>query len=99
MSGDEYKLTKEEQETIIIYNNAEDEAVVSTYDKALINAIDSKLGDFSSVITVVKRGEGFAEYTCPKKWVKVKFPRLIPIEMREKLRDQMLSINAKKWGE
>lgn len=88
------KLTKEEQETIIIYNNADSDAIISTYDKKLIDAINARKDVLSSEITELKNGEGFAEYTCPKKWVKVKFPHKLSSERQEELRNRMLSINS-----
>lgn len=97
MKGSE--LTKEEQETIIIYNNAEPNAIISTYDKKLIDAINAKISEFSSVITEVKNGEGFAEYTCPKRWVKVRFPRQLSSERQEQLRKEMSFINAQRKGD
>lgn len=93
------RLTKEEQETIIVYNNAEDNAIISTYDRSLINTIDAKLDEFSPYIYVIKRGEGFAEYSCPRKWIRLKFPRIIMDETRVKWRNHITSINSERKDE
>jgi hypothetical protein len=81
-------LTKYEQETIIGYNNEEKIASVFTYDKSLIRKIDARLSDYPD-IKVARRGDGWAEYTLPKKWVTVRFPRLLSEEQREALADRM----------
>jgi len=99
MEEKKYERSKLEQETIIIYNNAEPDAVISTYDQKLINALRSKFGSFSSVITELKNGEGFAEYTCPKEWVKIRFPRKLSSERREQLRKEMMCINTNRKGD
>lgn len=93
------KLTKEEQETIIIYNNADSNAIISTYDKKLIDAINAKMGDFNEEITSLKSGEGFAEYTCPKKWVKVRMPNKLSRENRAERSERMKSIRINPKGE
>ena len=55
----------EERETIILYNDAEDEADLYTHDKSLQRHIEIKLG-----IKPYYR-EGLArEYKLPKKWLR-----------------------------
>ncbi len=77
------KLTKCEQETIVNYNQEDDMAHCYTYDKALIHRLD-KLCQKSTSIIVVREGEGFREYIFPKKWVRVKMPRQLSEENRQK---------------
>ena len=67
-------LTKYEQETIINYNNEEKTASIFTYDKSLIRKLDKRLAEMSDM-ELIRRGEDFAEYSLPKKWIKVAFPR------------------------
>ena len=81
-------LSKYEQETIIGYNNEEKIASVFTYDKPLIRKIDARLSDYPD-ITVNRRGDGWAEYILPKKWVTVRFPRLLSEEQREAMANRM----------
>lgn len=81
-------LTKYEQETIIGYNNEEKIASVFTYDKSLIRKIDARLSDYPE-IKVARRGDGWAEYILPKKWVTVRFPRLLSEEQREAMANRM----------
>lgn len=80
-------LSAYEKETIINYNQAEKIAHCYTYDKALIRRLD-KLCEISSEIIVKKTGDGYKEYTFPRKWIKVKFPRQLSSEKRKELQDR-----------
>lgn len=96
MKGSE--LTKEEQETIIIYNNADPEAIVSTYDQKLIRKLDD-LSEKSGSAVPIKRGEMFAEYTCPKKWVRIQMPNLYTEEDMHKRSERMRKLRQSQIEE
>lgn len=81
-------LTKYEQETIINYNNEEKEASIYTHSKSLIKRIDSKLSEYPD-IKVLRRGDDWAEYSLPKKWIKVRFPRQLSDEQRAEMANRM----------
>ena len=81
-------LTKYEQETIINYNNEEKTASIFTYDKSLIRKLDKRLSEYPD-IKVVRRGDDWAEYSLPKKWVKVGFPRQLSDEQRAEMGNRM----------
>ena len=81
-------LTKYEQETIINYNNEEKTAFILTYDKSLIRKLDKRLPEMSDM-KLVRRGEDFAEYSLPKKWIKVAFPRQYSDEQRAEMAERM----------
>lgn len=87
-------LTKYEQETIINYNNEEKTASVFTYDKSLIRKLDKRLND-SLDMKLVRRGEDFAEYSLPKKWIKVAFPRQYSDEQRAEMAERMKAAREK----
>ena len=76
-----------EQETVIVWNRAEATANVNTYEPALIRKLDA-LRKIDQSVQVIRRGEGWAEYKIPKRWVKVLKPRELTDEQREKLRDR-----------
>lgn len=82
------KVTGYEQETIINYNNAEKTASIFTYDKSLIRKIDEKLSDYPEV-KVIRRDDGCVEYELPKKWIRVRFPRLLSDEQRAEIANRM----------
>ena len=58
-------ITLDERETIILFNDAEDEADIYTHDKALQRHIEIKLG----IKPYFKEGEA-REYKLPKKWLR-----------------------------
>lgn len=81
-------LTKYEQETIINYNNEEKTASIFTYDKSLIRKLDKRLAEMPDM-KLIRRGEDFAEYSLPKKWIKVAFPRQYSDEQRAEMAERM----------
>ena len=87
-------LTKYEQETIINYNNEEKTASIFTYDKSLIRKLDKRLAEMSDM-KLIRRGEDFAEYSLPKKWIKVAFPRQYSDEQRAEMAERMKAAREK----
>ena len=87
-------LTKYEQETIINYNNEEKTASIFTYDKSLIRKLDKRLAEMSDM-ELIRRGEDFAEYSLPKKWIKVAFPRQYSDEQRAEMAERMKAAREK----
>lgn len=87
-------LTKYEQETIINYNNEEKTASIFTYDKSLIRKLDKRLAEMSDM-KLICRGEDFAEYSLPKKWIKVAFPRQYSDEQRAEMAERMKAAREK----
>ena len=77
-------LTKYEMETIYNYNQEEPLASCYTRDKSLIRRLDT-LAEKHKEITVVRACEGVREYTFPKKWIKVRAPKELSDEQREKM--------------
>lgn len=63
-----------ERETIFNYNMAEDVCYLDTFDSALIRRMDV-LASQNPCCQATGRGEGWAKYTFPKKWIKVRPPR------------------------
>jgi len=88
------KLSKYEQETIINYNNEEKTASIFTYDKSLIRKLDKMLSEMPDM-KLIYRGEDFAEYSLPKKWIKVSFPRQYSDEQRAKMAERMRAAREK----
>lgn len=84
-------LSRLEQETIINYNQEENDAFCYTHDKSLMRRLD-KLIENGEAITVVREGEGWREYKFPRKCVKVRFPRKMPDEKRAELAERMKAL-------
>ena len=78
----------------MIYNNSEQFVIVSTYDKSLIRKINKKMAERPE-IKLVKQSEGFAEYSLPKKWVKIRPPKQYSEEQRAKMKERMKNIRNK----
>ena len=70
-------------------------ATCFTHDKALIRKLDNLI-EKGEEITLVREGEGWREYNLPKKCVKVRFPRKLSDEQREKLAERMRSTMRKE---
>lgn len=79
--------TRLEQETIINYNQAEDMASVYTFDPALIRKMDKLLNSHGAA-SVLRKGEGWAEYLVPKKWIRVQAPAVLSDDQREAMRER-----------
>lgn len=77
-------LTAQEKETIIIFNQADAEAIVTTYNKSLIRKLRVYASEYEEITCVSDNGE-YAEYTVPKKLVSVRKPRNISNDERERL--------------
>lgn len=77
-----------EQETIINYNREEKTASVYTEDPVMIRKLDA-LCEKSEAITVVLKEERRREYIIPKSWVKIKMPRILTDEQKQKLTERM----------
>lgn len=89
-----YKLTKEEQETIIVFNESESTATITTFNRSLIkrlNALcESRPSECSGYIT---ESEGEMYYEVPKKWVKVNPGLIMTDESLQQRRNNCAKIN------
>lgn len=79
--------SKLEQETIITYNQDESLATCYTFDTKLMRKLDDFCSKSSSV-QLVKQGDGWREYTFPKKWVRVNMSRVVSDEKRKELAER-----------
>ena len=82
-----YTLTREETETNINYNDAEDMAQVYTCNKALIRRIEKMMQNTSTIIEE-RRDECSRTYLIPKKYIKVQIPRFLTEEKRKELSER-----------
>lgn len=88
-------LTKYERETLILFNEEESTAIVSTYNERLRN----RLADFatkSDDCCLINKGDGYEEYRIPKSWIKINLPRQYSEEQREKMAERAKVNLAKK---
>lgn len=72
-------LTLQERETVILFNEADPTASVYTHNAALRRRLAALATERPTECTAVRFNEedGAAEYTIPKKWVKIKPSRIL----------------------
>lgn len=78
-------LTLYEQETIILFNEAEKTASVYTHNRAFLRKLE-KLAEDRPDDCRLKRKDPenrAAEYIVPKKWIKINAPRCLTDEQKE----------------
>lgn len=77
-------IPREEQETIITFNENDPTASVYTMNRALIRKLDGLTVTRANEARRVKTyPDGAQEYEVPKKWVKVSPPRILSDAQRE----------------
>ncbi len=80
-------MTKREQETVINYNRAEEEASIYTCDAAMIRMLDKLRAKHGAI--AVKRSDKYSKtYICPKTWIKIKSPRRLSEQYRRELAER-----------
>lgn len=77
-------LSREEQETIILFNEAEQTAIVDTCNKRLRKQLAQYCSE-NLGCSLISEDDTHAKYVCPKSWVKIRKPRQLSDEQREKL--------------
>lgn len=89
-------LTRAEQETIVIFNEEEPQASVYTYNRSLKKNLRELSEKFPQNVTFEREdGRGGETFLIPKKWIKVRAPRIVSEEEREK-RAAFLKANLSK---
>lgn len=89
-------LTRAEQETIVIFNEEESQASVYTYNRSLKKNLRELSEKFPQNVMLEREdGRGGETFLIPKKWVKVRAPRIVSEEEREK-RAAFLKANLSK---
>lgn len=89
------KLSKTEQETIILFNEAEAAASVYTHNAALCRQLAGLCAAYPEQVRQAgDNGHGGLSFELPKKWVRITPPRVLTPAQRAVL-DKM---NEKKHG-
>jgi hypothetical protein len=80
------RLTNYEQETIILFNKAEDTATIFTYEKTWQKHLEGKLG----LKPILDNGFGGKEYELPKSRIKPpKLPRRLSDSAKQTLAERL----------
>lgn len=70
------KLTLEEQETIILYDNGSSAAEVYTHHRSLIKSLEKKCQAYPDIFEKkCDNGQGGITFVFPKKYVRISSPR------------------------
>lgn len=94
----DYKMNGYERETIITFNEAEDEAEIYTCSLTWMRRLD-KLCENRNEISLKHKDKWSSTYICPKKSIKVRLPMQLDEEQRLnlKLRGQEKAKRLKEW--
>lgn len=98
------KLSKLEQETIILFNEAEDTATVYTHNDKLIKQLDTMCADYPEICKIINnfcknQDTKPKTYNLSKKLIRVKNPHKISDKSKENLRIRITKVNeARKNG-
>ena len=81
----------------MLYNQEETVASCYTCDKSLIRKLDELSAQRSDAV-VSRRGDGWAEYQIPKKWVKIRPPKQTHLteEQKAALLDRLKDARRKR---
>jgi len=89
------KLSKTEQETIILFNEAEAAASIYTHNAALCRQLSKLCADYPGQVRQAgDNGHGGLTFDLPKKWLRISSPRVLTPAQRAVL-DKM---NEKRRG-
>ena len=82
------KLTREEMETIATFNEADTTADVETFSSRLIRDIHKAADMYPDDVTIIDNGDGSIRAIFPKKWIKVRAPRILTDEQRAEIAER-----------
>lgn len=89
------KLSNQERETICLFNEAEGEAEIYTYNPAMQKQLAVLCKSHPTQARLTRQGEsGSMTFQIPKKWLRVVPPRVLTPAQREVLE----RMNAKRHG-
>ena len=71
------KLTAEEKETIISFNEAEKTADVEAFNSRTIREIRKAAEMYPDEVTITENSDGSIRAIFPRKWVKIRAPRIL----------------------
>ena len=88
-------MLKTEQETIILFNEAEQTANVFTYNIRLKNKLKKLSEDYPDQVTLEEDQGACVSYNLPKRWIRINSPpksRPLTEEEREKRAERMKAL-------
>ena len=88
------KMTRYEQETIIIFNAGEQTATLYTRDPVVIRKVDALVSDFPDVFKCIGETDIDKTYEMPKSSVTYRKPRNITEAQRKAASERMQRLNG-----
>lgn len=88
-------ISREEQETIVNYNAAEQIATVYTRDKTVMRRLDALVIDFPDYHRLIGETDIDKTYEMPKFFVSYRKPRRLSEEQREAARERVKALKSK----
>ena len=85
-------ISRQEQETIVNYNAAEQTATVYTRDKTVMRRLDALVIDFPDYYRLIGETDIDKTYEMPKSFVSYRKPRRLSNEQREAARVRLKSV-------
>ena len=93
-----YRLSGEEKETIITFNETQEPATIMTYNPALIRKLDGWYEEGIEGIELVEaeslNGTQYRKYRFPKKWAKIIKPRVYSEETLNIFRENARNLHS-----
>ena len=89
-----YTYSKDEQETIISFNELETEASVYTFNRRLINLLARLAGERPAECRLYRKLDSSCEYMVPKSWIRVRPPREASEAQREAARAALQKVRS-----
>lgn len=89
------RLSSEERETIIRFDDSENVASIYTCNSTLKSKLDKLMSERTG-ISIVSEDEYSKTYILPKKWVKVVAPRILSDEQRSKMAEKAKELWKKR---
>lgn len=92
-------LSSHEKETIILFNESPDNAEIFTYNGALQRQLDQLCNERSEIecTEVMEDFDLLAKrYSFPKKWVKIRPPRILTDRQKESFRENIAKARERK---
>lgn len=89
-----YTYSKDEQETIISFNELEAEASIYTFNRRLINLLARLAGERPEECRLYRKLDSSCEYMVPKSWIRVKPPREASEAQKEAARAALQRMRA-----
>ena len=82
------KLTREEMETIITFNEIDGAADIETFNSRIKRDIAKAAENYPQDVTIHDNGDGSIRAILPKKWVKIRAPRVLTDEQRAEIAER-----------